>query len=548
MMNVWSGLDFRKRAIVIISTLLIFGAVLGLGRAASRPSLALLYSGLESGAAGEVVQALEQRGVAYDVRGGTIFVDAAQRDTLRLTLAAEGLPANTSKGYEILDGLNGFGTTSQMFDAAYWRAKEGELARTLVSSPDIATARVHLANTGSNPFQRDVSPSASVMVTSPGGGLPPRQAEAVRFLVASAIPGMTPEDVSVIDSAGGLIGGPDDTHADSGDDLTDNLRQRVGRLLEARVGPGNAVVEISVETVKTTELIREMRVDPESRVAISTDTEERSNASSDAGGGDVTIASNLPQGDGAGEQSSSSQMTETRERVNYEVSQTERQLTLAPGAIKRLTVAALVNGTETTDATGAVVFEPRPEEELAALRELVASAVGFDEARGDVITIKTMEFTPIPVAGTAAAPSWMTTLGLDLMSILQAAILAVVALALGLFVVRPLMSGARNEAAARLPSPAGPSGSGEPALRDGDDRAGSSLTGEIDDSDIDTSALALVPSGSGERSPGLSSLPARGAEATPDPVERLRAMIGERQDETVEILRTWLEGDEEKAT
>lgn len=97
---------------------------------AAQPSMTLLYSGLEPGAAGEVVQALEQRGVVHEVRGRAIYVESGQRDELRMTLASEGLPQNNSKGYELLDTLSGFGTTAQMFDAAYWRAKEGELART----------------------------------------------------------------------------------------------------------------------------------------------------------------------------------------------------------------------------------------------------------------------------------------------------------------------------------------------------------------------------------------------------------------------------------
>lgn len=140
--------------------------------------------GLENGAAGEVVAALEQRGVAHEVRGTSIFVDSTQRDALRMTLAGEGLPTSSSRGYEILDGLSGFGTTSQMFDAAYWRAKEGELARTIVAHPAISSARVHLASTGSNPFQRDIRQSASVSITAQSGGITPKHARALRFLVA----------------------------------------------------------------------------------------------------------------------------------------------------------------------------------------------------------------------------------------------------------------------------------------------------------------------------------------------------------------------------
>ena len=168
--TLWQSLDMRRRVIVGVATLAMFWAVLALGRMASEPSLSLLYSGLENGAAGEVVAALEQRGVAHEVRGTSIFVDSTRRDALRMTLAGEGLPASSARGYEILDGLSGFGTTSQMFDAAYWRAKEGELARTIVAHPAISSARVHLASTGSNPFQRDIRQSASVIDHGTIGG------------------------------------------------------------------------------------------------------------------------------------------------------------------------------------------------------------------------------------------------------------------------------------------------------------------------------------------------------------------------------------------
>lgn len=541
--NIWSAMDIRRRVIVALATLAMFGAVLSLTRMASEPSLTLLYSGLENGAAGEVVSALEQRGVAYDIRGGSIFVEAARRDELRMTLASEGLPTNSSKGYELLDGLSGFGTTSQMFDAAYWRAKEGELARTIVSHPAIGGARVHIAGTGSNPFQRDTRPSASVSITTNGGGISAKHARALKFLVAAAVSGLAPEDVSVIDSSGGLIGAAEEAPENTAEDRAGAIRQRVQRLLEARVGPGNAVVEVSVDTVTRTESIRQRQIDPESRIAISTDTEERSNSASDQGGGDVTVASNLPEGDGAGGDSSSSQTSETRERVNYEVSATEREITHVPGAIKRLTVAVLVNGTRAVNETGAEVFEPRSEEELSALHELVASAVGFDETRGDVITLKTMEFEAVTPIGTAAEPSMLAKLGLDLMSIIQAAVLGLVAIVLGLFVVRPLLSKPPQPVAGQLAAPdqVGAAPAKGPASEM------TALTGEIADDNFnganmpaiaDTPVAAL---GDGQDLPALS-----GSDQL-DPVERLRGLIGERQEETVEILRSWLEGEEENA-
>jgi flagellar M-ring protein FliF len=537
-MTVWTALDPRRRIIVILASLGMFAAVLALGRMASTPSLELLYSGLESSAAGEVVTALEQRGVAYEVRGGAIFVDAAQRDSLRMTLATEGLPASSAKGYELLDGLSGFGTTSQMFDAAYWRAKEGELARTITSHPAISSARVHIATTGSNPFQRNVQPTASVMISAAPGAITGKHARALQFLVGSAVAGLAPEDVTVIDGAGGLIGAADDPPADATDDRAETMRQRVERLLEARVGRGNAVVEVSVDAVTHSESLRERRVDPQSRVAISTDTEERSDTATDQGGGDVTVASNLPDGDAAGGDSSNSQSSQTRERVNYEVSETEREVITQPGAIRRLTVAVLVNGSMTTAADGTETYEPRSEEEMGALRDLVASAVGFDENRGDVITIRTLEFQPPSAEGTFAQASFFESMALDVMSLLQAAVLAVVALILGLFVVRPILARPVVAPQAALPPAAPPQA--DAGL------SGQALNGEIDDSDFDAGRLSLVSGDTDRSGPADAGLPAL-ASTEEDPVARLRTMIADRQEETVEILRGWLEGEEEKA-
>jgi flagellar M-ring protein FliF len=528
-MNVWTALEMRQRVIVGLAGVAMFIAVFALARTATSPSLSLLYAGMESGPAGEVVTALEQRGVAYDVRGGAIFVDSARRDELRMTLASEGLPASSAKGYELLDGLSGFGTTSQMFDAAYWRAKEGELARTIVAHPTITSARVHIANSGTNPFQRDVKSSASVSLNTASGNVSAKHARALKFLVASAVPGLLPEDVSIIDGAGNLVGLAEEAPSTSTEDRAETLRSRVQRLLEARVGPGNAVVEVSVDTVTRSESMRERVIDPSSRVAISTDTEEVSNASSDAGGGDVTVASNLPDGDGAGGDTSSSTTSETRERVNYEVSQTEREVTVAPGAIKRLTVAVLVNGLATVDSAEAATFEPRSQEELDALRELVASAVGFDEARGDVITIKTMAFEPASALGTAAEAGLLSGLNLNATSVIKAAILALVALILGLFVIRPVLTAPRREEIPQLAMPEGRPADTQPVTE--------ALTGEIDEGDGPTDAAQLTAS--------ADTLPAL-QQSQKDPVDRLRAMIDDRQEETVEILRSWLEGEEEK--
>jgi flagellar M-ring protein FliF len=513
----------------------MFLAVLDLSHMATTPNMALLYSGLDSRAAGEVVRALDQRAVTYEVVGDTIRVDAAQRDSLRMTLAAEGLPTTGAVGYELLDGLSGFGTTSQMFDAAYWRAKEGELSRTIVAVPAIRTARVHIAQAPSQPFQRDRKPTASVTVTSSSGALSQVQANAIRHLVAAAVSGMQPEDVSIIDSVAGFIPSGESvvSPALGGDARAGDLKRNIERLLAARVGPGNAVVEVSVEVETDREQITERKFDPQSRVAISSDTEERSNSATQPSA-DVTVASNLPTGDAANGGQGKSNSTETRERVNFEVSETQREILKIPGALRRVSVAVLVDGERSVAPDGSVSWQPRSEEELGVLRELVKTAAGLDESRGDVLVLKSLAFEPASESGSFAQAGILSGFGpIDAVSLIQVAVLAMVALILGLFVIRPLMLSSVKSTGGLIGS------DGALVLPAKEQNTGGHstspqrvLTGEIDDQDLPD--LPIISYDDDAES---------GAK---DPVERLRRLIDQRQGETVEILRGWMETDEEE--
>lgn len=531
-LTTWNALDLGKRLVVIGATIAVFLAVLALARIAGQPRMALLYAGLDSAAAGQVIAALDAQRAEYRVEGDSIRVEAGRRDELRMILAGEGLPAQGTAGYELLDGLSGFGTTSQMFDAAYWRAKEGELARTILAMPGVRTARVHLARAPAQPFVNADKPTAGVTVTMASGSLSASQARALRHLIASAVSGLRPEDVSVIDSAAGLIAVDDDAVLPASTDAREaELKRNVERLLSARLGPGRSVVEVSMDVVSERESVTERRFDPQSRVAISSDTEEQSEQATQPGG-DVTVASNLPAGDAAAGASGKSQSNQTRERVNYEVSETSRLVEKVPGDVRRLTVAVLIDAEAVTAADGTQTFQPRSDEEIAALRDLVSSAVGLSEERGDILTIKSMAFQPPAQDGTGPAEGyWASLTAGDLMSLIQLAVLALVALLLGLFVVRPVLKGsaARQSAlagqAAPLALPGGPSIHADPSLPGGQLRV---LTGEIEDGDL----------------PPLSALSGDDGEA--DPVARLRRLIAERQTESVEILRGWMEADQEK--
>jgi flagellar M-ring protein FliF len=540
----WNNLDTRGRGLLVGGAAALLVVLVILSRVATAPSFALLYSGLEPSAAGEVVAALEARGVPYQVNGTAIEVDAAQRDALRMSLAGEGLPANGPQGYELLDQLSGFGTTSQMFDAAYWRAREGELARTIIASPRIRAARVHIANPSADPFQPTREVTASVALRPASGGLAPGHAQALRYLVASSVPGLASENVTIIDADSGRVVGADQNMTPGADAAgrAMELRESVERILAARVGPGNAVVQVSVELDTSRETIVERRIDPESRVVIATESEARDNTSRDAASGGVTVASNLPDGDAAAEGgASSAQTSESRESVTFDMSETQREVAREPGAIRRISVAVLLNGIPEPDADGQLRLVPRPEEELRALEALVRSAVGFDEARGDTVAVDSMAFDEAVIAD-VAAPGFLDRVDLDLGQLLRTVVLAVVALVIAFGLIRPALRNSANsvQSGADFAPPIGliP----EPGIP--------SLPEEPDDTGPDPAMAAPVdfnalPNFPQVALPDLDNAFGPGEMIDADPVTRLKRLIEEREEETVDILRSWMDEDEE---
>lgn len=521
LLTIWNALEPGKRIVVLIASVAVFATVLILSRVASTPSMALLYAGLESKVAAEIITSLDQGGIAYEIKGAAIYVDTARRDEVRISLAGEGLPGGQSSGYELLDGLSGFGTTSQMFDATYWRAKEGELARTVLSLPQVRAARVHIANPVSRPFSRKQKPTASVTLTMGAAGLSGSDANAIRYLIASAVTGLSPQDVSIIDSVRGLVSARDGGKTKGIDPATRSaeLKQNVERLLAAHVGVGNAIVEVTIDTNLDQETFVEHRFDPESRVAISSDTEEITENSTDSGGGAVTVASNLPDGDqGNGDSSSNSTNSETRERINYEVSESTRELIKSPGTIKRMTVAVLVEGVQVADAAGNVTWSPRSEEDIATMRALVESAVGFNADRGDIVTVKSMQFLPVEELGALVERSAFDVLAVNLMTIVQLAVLAIVALVLSLFVIRPILTQRLPPAMPELPPPP-PEG------------APNVLAG------ASSAHASLGPPASGASQAAIST----------DPIVQLRQLIEDRQEDSAMVLRNWIDSSEESA-
>ncbi len=515
-------------------------AVVGfLAISTTRPDFAPLYSGLDAKSAGEIAARLDSLGIPYEVSGTTLLVPAMARDRARMTLAGEGLPRQGQAGYELLDNLDGFGVTADMFDATYWRAKEGELARTITALDNVQSARVHIARPTRTAFSRErVAPSASVVVTTGSGAqLSRRQAFAVRHIVALAVKALDPGRVTVIDSFNGLVLGPDEGEDGmSADDARiareARIRSELEALLSAHVGAGRVRVSVAVETDNETESVTERVFDPEGRVAIHSDTTESSeNTVEPADGGAegaVGVGGNLPEGQGqGGGAAGSSQKTSTKERVNYEVSEVRRERRKLAGAIKRISVAVLVDGTLATDANGETAWQPRSAEDLDTIGKLVRSAIAFDAERGDVVTVENLQFAISAQDETTPANSGL--LGafagnlVDLVEILG--LVAIVALLMW-FVVRPLTSGRAFESPADEPL-ALPE---REAADAGDDPAE-----EADDAEFTEAA--------NEDSGPIEALPANNSH-----VARLHTVVDDHPDESFALIRKWLhETDEEEA-
>lgn len=460
------GLSQRNKIIAGAAVAAVVALLAGMVVLSTRTPMALLYAGVDAQAAGEILAALDAEGVPYTVEGERILVAADARDRLRLTLASQGLPKQSVTGYELLDSMNGFSTTSNMFTAAYWRAKEGELTRTILSMPGVSAARVHIGAEEPSLFSRSgPNRTASVTVTAPAG-LNDGQVRAIQHVTALAVAGLKPEDVVIADTQRGLL------TPENGDAMSSALDQAtkreralaadLTRLLEARVGRGNARVSVSMSIDTSQEEVAETAVDPASAVVTNRRVSEATSTESGTENA-VTVASDLPDGDAAaGERQS--QTTENTEQVTYAVSKRDVLRQRGPGRVERLTIAVLLNhlpapapsappvSDDADNEEGSTVTTqtiPRSREEMESLRGLIEAAAGVDPARGDVVRVETLPFDPIPSAEilSVAETTPIKSFPAEVWQLAQIAVLGAVALLLGLFVVKPVMAPATTEAA-----------------------------------------------------------------------------------------------------
>lgn len=441
----------------------------------NEPQLRLLYGNLDIAESGRIVERLEAEGVPYRLADGgrTVMVPADSVNRLRVTLAGEGL-GGSIVGYEIFDRSEGLGTTGFVQNINRLRAIEGELARTIGEIRAVESARVHIVLPERELFAREArKPSASIVLRT-AGVLGESQVSAIRYLVSSAVADLAPQDISIIDQNGTLLArggeaGGADAMAGGLDEkrrgLEDYHRQRIEQILSKSVGVGHVRAEVAVELAMAGVTTNEEIYDPESQVIRSTRTLEETSSDSSRRPGNVSVDNNLPDAaaaDAAGGQDGGETQLSSSERVdetvNYEISRTLRTETREAGAIERLTVAVLVDGTYDLAADGTRTYRPRSEAELEQMAALVRSTIGYDANRGDVVEIVNMRFNEVAVEE-VELPETFSLFGLekqDLYKLAEMGLLGIVSIFVLLLVVRPLV----NRLIAAIPE-AAPAGQGQ---------------------------------------------------------------------------------------
>jgi flagellar M-ring protein FliF len=418
------------------------------------PGYGLLYSGLDPADSSAIVQRLDTQNIPYQLKadGAEILVPQDQVTKLRLSLAGEGIPSGGSIGYEIFDRADALGTTNFVQQINQIRALEGELARTIRSLKQVKSARVHLVMPKRELFSRDqAEPTASVVLILQGSTLDKEQVSAIQHLVASSIPGMKANNVSVIDNKGNLLArgadGGDGQDSANMEDMRRSYEVRLTRsiedLLAQTLGPDKVRAEVNAQLDFNQVTTNTENFNPDGQVVRSTQTVEENDSSNERQQeNNVSVANNIPnppaQQNGAGS-NSQSQNQRNEETVNYEISKTTQVEVKQSGTVKRISAAVLVDGTYATDANGNQTYTPRPQAELDQIATLVKSAIGFDQSRGDVVQVVNMQFTAPDE--TVAQP--FEILGFekqDLMRIAELLVLSVIAVLVLLLVVRPLLN------------------------------------------------------------------------------------------------------------
>jgi flagellar M-ring protein FliF len=441
------------------------------------PQMTPLFTDLTFDDSASIVKELEREGVPYELRndGNIIMVPHDRVARLRMTLAEGGLPKGGGVGYEIFDKSDALGTTSFVQNINNVRALEGELARTIRSLDRVQDARVHLVMPNRPLFSRDKIDATASIVLKVRGQLEPQQVRAIRHLVATAVNGLRPERVSIVDEQGQLLADGAANDPNGGDVSSDErqaafekrLRDQVDGIVSSVVGPGHARVQVAADfdfsrTTQTSD-----KFDPEGRVIRSSQTREESATTTGGRENQVTVNNEIPNGQRppppAPEATPQRDETKkTEEVVNYEISKVTKTEVNEGGRVNRISVAVLVDGTYGKNDKGEITYQPRSKDDIDQIAALVRSAIGFDQKRGDQVQVVNLRFAETPATPIAEPTGWLSSFNFtkdDIMRAIETLVMGLLGLVVLLMVVRPLVRrviAPMEAAVAALPAGAAP--------------------------------------------------------------------------------------------
>jgi flagellar M-ring protein FliF len=400
----------RQKRLLFIGLPLAVSFAYGAYRIYDRVNYGPLFSNLAPQDGAAIVKELDAAKVPYVISAGGTAIEVP-RDMIystRLKLAGKGMPTGGGVGFEIFE-KTAFGVSEFTQQVNYLRALQGELSRTINALSAVQSSRIHLALPSRSSFLgQEEKPSASVVVDlRPGYHLSPDQVQGIVNLVASSVPKLSAEKVTVIDSSGRPLKELIQTAAGSEAEKLNQLKlkheqdleRRIETMLDPVLGPGKVVVRTSVQINSQETQMTKEQFDPENRVVRS-----QRQASDDAGvngGGVPGVQSNVPGGD-AGRSAVQSASKRSSEMVTYEVGRTTSRIMEPRGQLQKLSVAVLVDGTYQKDK-----YIPRNKEELEVITGMVKRAVGFDADRGDEIEVANVPFKiqPVTPVQPVAAPN-----------------------------------------------------------------------------------------------------------------------------------------------
>ncbi|MEF2071731.1 flagellar basal-body MS-ring/collar protein FliF [Consotaella aegiceratis] len=407
----------RLGALAIVGALIV--AIVGIGAYyLSRPDMETLYSGLDRADVTRVTAALADAGIPFDVNtaGDTVMTPFSQTGPARALLAENGLPRSESAGYELFDELGSMGLTSFMQEVTRVRALEGEIARTIQTLKGVRAARVHIVLPDEGSFRRESQkPSASVVIRTDNDEAF-SEAQAIRHLVAAAVPSMTVDEVTILNADGTLLASGDDGVSAAPTKLfgiekvvSQGIEDSIRRTLAPYLGIGNFQSSVVARLNTDRKQIDERIFDPDGRVERSVrSVRETSNSNDTTQDQPATVDQNIPQDQAAGGSGNQSiSETERREELsNYEINE-KRVSTVSDGySVDRLSIAVVVNRGRLAETIGENATPEQVDAALQDVRGLIASASGYSEERGDQITVTAVDFVasnealePVPSPG-----------------------------------------------------------------------------------------------------------------------------------------------------